>query len=399
MRDIVTVGALLALLGGVGLGCSSESAPPVTHDGPDADPCANQAPGTACTWLGTKGAEGFNGDGHPRYQTRLNQPSALVFLPDGRAWFSDFNNYLIREVTPDGKVRSVVGWTDPIFPGDGPQGQPNPAGTDGATWQLNHPTALLVAPDRSMTVVAWHNHKILSVDPSSGLVKITCGAGAGFAGDGGPAKAALFKQPNDAAYDEAGNLYIADQQNWRVRKVDTNGVITTIAGVGKFGSAGDGGPAKAAEISWAFGSNPNPSGALAYHQGKIYLSDTEANRVRVVDLASGTIDAFAGTGEKGFGGDGGPAKSAKLSAPRTLKIGPDGDLYVADTDNGAVRAINLATGVIRTVVGTGELGLDAEEQLPATKFHLKRPFGLAFDPQGNLYVADTLNMRIVKVAK
>lgn len=380
-------------------GSSTDTPGAKTYDGPESDPCANQAPGTACTWLGTKGEEGFNGDGHPRFQTRVNQVQSLLFLPDGRAWFTDFNNYLVREVLPDGTVRSVVGWTDPIFPGDGAQGAPNPAGTPGATWQLNHPTALVEASGGSVLVVAWHNHKLLTVDPNTGLVKIVCGAGAGFAGDGGPADKALFKQPNDATRDEAGNIYIADQQNWRIRKIDTSGVISTVAGVGTFGSAGDGGPAKDAQFSWAFGSNPNPSGAIVYHLGKIYVSDTEANRIRVIDLAAGTIDALAGTGEKGFGGDGGPAKGAKLSAPRTLKIGPDGELYFADTDNGAVRAINLGSGVIRTVVGTGELGIDAEEQLPATETHLRRPFGIAFDPQGNLYVMDTLNMRIVKVAK
>lgn len=399
MRSVSNSAALLVACIALAA-CSDDPSPaPEAHDGPDADPCANQAPGTACTWLGTKGEEGFNGDGHPRFQTRVNQVASLVFLPDGRAWFTDFNNYLVREVTPDGVVRSVIGWTDPIFPGDGPQGPPDPLGTPGAEWQLNHPTSLLAEQDGSVTVVAWHNHKLLNVDTASGLVKVVCGAGAGFAGDGGPAKKALFKQPNDAVRDEAGNLYIADQQNWRIRKIDPSGVITTIVGAGKFGSAGDGGPAKDAEIGWAFGSNPNPSGNIAYHQGKIYLSDTENNRVRVVDLASGTIDALAGTGEKGFSGDGGPAKDARLSAPRGLKVGPDGDLYVVDTDNGAVRAVNLASGIIRTVVGTGELGLDAEEQLPATKTRLRRPFNLAFDPQGNLYVTDTLNMRIVRVAK
>lgn len=383
------------------VGCSSTTTTPPqkTHDGPDKDPCANQPSGTACTWLGTKGEEGFNGDGHPRFQTRIDQVQDLVFLPDGSAWFTDFNNYLVRQVTTDGTVKSVVGWTDPIFPGDGPQGPPDPTGTPGSGWQLNHPTSLLLAPDGTVTVVAWHNHKLLTVDPKTGLVKIVCGGGAGFAGDGGPAKKALFKQPNDVTMDEAGNMYIADQQNWRVRKIDASGNIDTVIGVGKFGTTGDGGPAKDAQISWAFGSNPNPSGAILYDKGKIYLSDTEANRLRVVDMTTGTIDALAGTGESGFGGDGGAAKDAKLSAPRDLEMGPDGDLYVADTDNGAVRAINLSTGVIRTVVGTGELGMDAEELLPATKTHLRRPFGIAFDSAGNLYVMDTLNQRIVKVAK
>lgn len=381
--------------------CASEPAKTVTpgHDGPATDPCANQPSGTACTWLGTKGEQGFNGDGHPRYQTLINQVQDMVFLPDGTAWFTDFNNYLIRKVMPDGTVQSVVGWTDPVFPGDGPQGPPDPMGTAGSGWQLNHPTALLAGKDGTVTVVAWHNHKLLTIEPTSGLVKIICGAGAGFAGDGGPAKGALFKQPNDATLDDAGNVYVVDQQNFRIRRIDASGTITTFAGTGKYGSSGDGGPAKDAEFSWAFGSNPNPSGAIVHHKGKLYVADTESHRLRVIDLETGMIDAFAGTGEGGFAGDGGPAKNAKLNAPRDLEIGPEGDLYVADTDNGAVRAINLASGTIRTVVGTGELGMDQAELLPATKTRLRRPFGIAFDPAGNLYVMDSLNQRIVRVAK
>jgi DNA-binding beta-propeller fold protein YncE len=374
------------------MGCSDDPAP-------DIDPCEGQTPGTACTWLGRKGTTGHNHDGLQRWQTEVNQVQDLLFLPDGSAWFTDFNSFLVRKVLPDGTVESVVGWTDPIFPGDGPLGGIPADGAPGADWQLNHPTNLLLAPDGSVIVVAWHNHKILNVDPATGWVKVVCGAGAGFRGDGGPASSALFKQPNDATLDDQGNLYLVDQQNWRVRRIDTADMIDTIAGVGTQGDSGDGGAALDAELSWAAGSNPNPSGGILFHQGKLYVSDTEANRIRVVDLAAGTIDAFAGTGGKGFGGDGGPAGEALLSAPRDLEIGPDGHLYFADTDNGAVRAIDLQTNVIRTVVGTGELGLEEGELLPPTQMQLRRPFGVAFDPAGNLYVMDSLNERIVKVAR
>jgi sugar lactone lactonase YvrE len=247
-------------------------------------------------------------------------------------------------------------------------------------------------------VVAWHNHKLLHVD-SHGYVTVVCGGGAGFAGDGDVAKKALFKQPNDATYDDDGNLYILDQQNERIRKIDTAGMISSIAGTGMVGYAGDGGPASAAQFSWEVGSNPNPSGGIVYHDGKLYISDTHQNMIRVMDLQTGTIDTFAGTGEAGYGGDGGLALNAKLRAPRDLEIGPDGDLYFADTDNSRVRAIDLGTGKIRTVVGTGELGLDDEEGLLATQTKLRRPFGIAFDPQGNLYVMDSANDRILKVAK
>lgn len=387
-------GCILALFGSMLAACDGE---PV-EEAP-ADPCEGQASGTACTWAGVKGEPGFNGDGLKRWETNLNSVQDLLFLPDGTAWLSDFNNYLIRKVMPDGTIQSVVGWTDPIFPGDGPQGGAPPGGAAGTDWQLNHPTSMILAPDGSVLLVGWHNHKLLTIDPATGWVKIVCGGGAGFAGDGGPAAAALFKQPSDVTADDAGNFYIVDQQNERIRQINGDDLIDTIAGKGTKGESGDGGPAIEAEFSWEVGSNPNPSGGILFHGGKLYISDTEAHRIRVMDVPTGVIDTLAGTGEKGFGGDGGPAKEAKLAEPRDLEIGPDGDLYVADTDNGAVRAIDLDTGVIRTVVGTGELGLDEEEQTPAAETHLRRPFGIAFDPDGNLYVMDSLNDRIVKVAK
>ncbi len=378
-----------SLLAGVA-GCGDDAAA--------VDPCANLASGTACTWLGIKGEEGFNGD-HFRTETKLNQVQDLLFLPDGSAWLSDFNNYLLRRVMPDGQVQTMVGWTDPVFPGDGPLGGAPPGGAAGADWQLNHPTNLVLNPDNSISLVAWHNHKILHIDPATGFVSVVCGGGAGFAGDGGPAARAIFKQPVDATYDDAGNLYIVDQQNQRVRRIDTTGNISTIAGSGMIGSTGDGGPALMATFSWAVGSNPNPSGGIAFHAGKLYVSDTQNNRIRVIDIASGQVDAFAGTGEAADGGDGGPALEARLHSPRDLEIGPDGDLYFADTDNSRVRAINLTTGIIRTVVGTGALGLDDTERQLATSTVLRRPFGVAFDAAGNLYVMDTLNSRIVKVAR
>jgi DNA-binding beta-propeller fold protein YncE len=367
---------------------------------PDPDPdqaCAELTSGHACTWVGLRSGEGYNGD-HHRLETLINQPQDLLFLPDGTAWFSDFNNFLIRRIHEDGMIETMVGSTDPIFPGDGPFEGIVPGGAVGPDWLLNHPTNLLLQPDGNILVVAWHNHKLLTVDPADGFVKVVCGGGAGFSGDGQLAQtSALFKQLNDASFDEAGNLYIVDQQNARIRMIDADGIISTIAGDGTLGYSGDGGPALMAQFSWARGSNPNPSGGILHHEGKLYISDTEADVIRVMDLAMGTIDAFAGTGVAGGAGDDGPALEAELNGPRDLEIGPDGDLYFADTDNSKIRAIDLETGVIRTVVGTGEFGIESAEGLLATDVVLRRPFGLAFDPDGNLYVMDTLNSRIVKV--
>lgn len=354
--------------------------------------------GVACTWLGLKGETGFNGDGQHRLDTKLSQVQDVLFLPDGTAWFTDFNNFLIRRVLSDDTVESMVGTTDPIFPGDGPLGGAPPDGAAGSEWSLNHPTNLLEDDDGSILVVAWHNHKILRVNPEDGWVQIVSGSGAGYAGDGSDAaQGALYKQPNDAALHADGSLYIVDQQNQRIRKIDNDGVLSSVAGTGDPGFSGDGGAALDAEFWWEYGSNPNPSGGIAIEGDVLYVSDTENHRIRTVDLATGLVDTIAGTGEPGFSGDDGPARDAQLYSPRDLELGPDGDLYVADTDNGAVRAIDLDSGDIRTVVGTGELGLDDEEALRATETRLRRPMGVSFDADGFLYVMDTLNDRVVRV--
>ena len=356
--------------------------------------------GVACTWLGLKGESGFNGDGHHRLDTKVSQVQDLLFHSDGSIWVTDFNNFLIRRVLADETVETVVGSITPIFPGDGPLSGPAPEGAPGLEWSLNHPTNLLEDQTASVLVVGWHNHKLLRVEPDTGWVTVVSGSGAGFAGDGAmAAKGALYKQPNDAVLGDDGSIYIVDQQNQRIRKIDPDGMLSTIAGTGMPGFSGDGGPALDAEFYWAFGSNPNPSGGIAYNDDVLYVSDTENNRVRSIDLTTGIVNTLAGDGQPDYGGDGGPAVSASLRGPRDLEIGPDGDLYVADTDNGVVRAIDLDSGDIRTVAGTGELGLDEEEGLGATKTMLRRPMGLSFDPDGHLYVMDTLNDRIVRVAR
>jgi hypothetical protein len=375
-------------------GCSDES------PNPSAAPACKLESGHACQYLGT-GAEGFNGDGRHRLKTDIYWSMDMLFASDGTPWFIDWNNHLVRKVLPDDTVTTVVGWTDPIFPGDGTgdASEKTALGADGALVKLNHPTDMLEAPDGSVLLMAWHNHKLRRIDPETGKVTIIAGAGAGFAGDGGPMAKALFKQPKSLVADADGNWYIADQQNFRVRRIDSAGTITTVVGSGSQGSDGDGGLASDCELDWEAGSNPEPSGGLAIAEGKLYIADTMSDRIRVVDIATKVIDTYAGTGEAGYAGDGGPALDATFNGPRDLEIGPEGDLYVADTDNHVIRAIGRDTGIIRTVVGTGEPGRDEKDGKLATETHLKRPFGLEFDAEGNLYVMDTLNSRVLEVAR
>jgi hypothetical protein len=385
------------------LGCAADdedvlAIPPA----PVENPLCNEA-GRACTWLGLPGQEGFNGDGLRREQTKIYWSMDMAFGADGIVWFIDWNNHMVRRVLPDQTVETVLGSMElPGFPGDGGPGENTAAGALGTTVALNHPTELAWDVDGTLLVMAWHNHKLRTLNPDTLQAHIECGAGAGYRGDGQAANTALFRQPKALAIGPAGERYIVDQQNFRIRRIDASGVITTIAGTGVQGDGsvqGDGGLATAANLSLEAGSNPEPSGGLALNGNKLYYADTLANRVRVIDLVSGNIDAVAGTGAAGFSGDGGPATAAQLNRPRDLEIGPEGDLYIVDTYNDVIRAVSASDGSIRTVVGTGEQGLDAEEAKLATETRLYRPFGIDFDPEGNLFVSDTRNSRILRVQR
>ncbi len=357
--------------------------------------------GHACTWAGRSGVFGFNGDGNHRLETELYWTMDMEFAADGTVWFIDWNNHLVRRIDDD-IVTSVVGWIDPIFPGDGLSGMAErmPAGVLGTDVKLNHPTDLAITAEGKILVMAWHNHKLREIDPTTGHVRIVAGGGAGFAGDGAAFETSLFRQPKALELDSQGNLYILDQQNFRVRKWDkATNLMSTVAGNGMQGSEGDGGLATAAKLFFEAGSNPEPSGGLALAGGKLYVAETLGHRVRAVDLATNMIETVVGTGTPGYSGDGGNARAAQINAPRDLEIGPDGHLYIADTDNSVIRAVDLATGTIRTVAGTGEIGLDPVDGKLATETLLARPWGIEFSPAGNLYISDTINSRIVEVTK
>lgn len=355
--------------------------------------------GHACTWAGLPGQFGFNGDGLDRLATKLYWAMDMYFTADGTPWLIDWNNHLVRKVLPDGKVKTVVGWIDPVFPGDGAPAEATADGAVGTDVQLNHPTDLGQLSDGTMLIMAWHNHKLRKVAPGTERVSIVGGSSPGFAGDGAMVNGALFKQPKALQVDAQDNIYVLDQQNFRIRKITPGGVITTIAGNGMKAFGGDNGQALLCSFDFEAGSNPEPSGGLALGNGKLYVAETLSHRIRAIDLTTNVITTIAGTGTGGSAGDDGPALQAQFFHPRDLELGPDGRLYVADTDNSRVRAIDLTTGIVKTVVGTGEAGLDEKDDLLATATKLKRPFGIEFDKDGNLYVSDTINSRILRVAK
>ena len=226
------------------------------------------------------------------------------------------------------------------------------------------------------------------VSSVGGTITTIAGTGkAGFSGDGGPAARARLKYPTGVAVDPQGSVYIVDQGNSRVRQVSPDGKITTIAGTGKAGFSGDGGPATSARLM-------TPQGVAADGQGNVYIADYGNHRIRKVS-ADGRITTFAGTGKKGFSGDRGSAVAAKLDYPQGVAVDGKGNVYIADTGNSRVRKVT-ADGKIMTFAGTGSTGLSRDGG-PATSATLFRPTGVAVDEDGNVYIADFLHYKVRKV--
>ena len=365
-------------------GCESET------------PC-DESRGVACVWAGTFRA-GFNGDERPLAESQLYWPVDVSFTSNGDPYVLDWNNHRVRRVTEQGTFETVIG-TDFVGDGDPLEGDLVPPGVPGTHISLNHPTQLLEEPDGSLLLVAWHNHKLRRFDPATGLVYVVCGRGAGFEGDGAALdETTRLNQPSGGVMASDGSLFLLDQRNQRVRRVDPSGVIETVVGTGESGFDGDGGPPLEAMLNLPKGSNPPPAGTLTLDaQGRLYIADTLNHRIRRVDFANDLIETVAGDGQARFGGDGGPATQASINNPRDLAIGPDGRLYVADEGNHRVRAVDLETGVITTVMGTGQPGQGADG-LPPRETDLSKPAGVAFDHEGRLYVSDTDNNVIRRIA-
>ena len=321
---------------------------------------------------------GFSGDGGPATAARLNMSLGGVALDSaGNLYIADLLNERIRKVSPVGTISTYAGNGGYGFWGDG-----GPA----TAAQLSLPHGVALDSAGNLYIADSNNHRIRKVTPG-GTISTYAGTGTeGFSGDGGPATAAHLDRPDGVALDSAGNLYIADLGNSRIRKVTPGGTISTYAGNGGYGFWGDGGPATAAQL--------RPRGMALDPAGNLYIADFGNSRVRKV-TPGGTISTYAGTGTPGFAGDGGPATAAQLSFPQGVALDSAGNLYIADSNNNRIRKVTPG-GTISTYAGTGLQGFSGDGG-PAIDAQLWFPVGVALDSAGNLYIADQENQRIRKV--
>ncbi|MFN0112791.1 MAG: BACON domain-containing protein [Blastocatellia bacterium] len=332
------------------------------------------------TTLAGTGLTGATGDGGAAIGARLFLPTGVAADAAGNVYIADSANNRVRKVTPAGVILPFAG--NGMLGSSGDGGQAIDA-------SFNQPQSVAVDSTGNVYISDSSNHRIRRVAPN-GVITTVAGTGAdSFGGDGGPATQAQLNTPFQIAVDLAGNLYIADAVNRRVRKITTStGVITTIAGDGRVGTSGDGGMATKAQFLL-------PYGVTVDRNGVVFVLDAFDGRVRRV-ATDGTITNYVGTGNFGYTGDGGPATAAQIDPQSFITTDADGNLHIADLFNHVIRKVTATTGIITTVVGTGLGGFSGDGTSP-TGAQLAFPNDVAFDRVGNMYIADYNNQRVRKV--
>ncbi|HEX3861746.1 MAG TPA: hypothetical protein VHY35_08630 [Stellaceae bacterium] len=331
------------------------------------------------------GEKGFAGDGGPAAQALLNGPFDIVFDRAGHMFFSDTFNNRIRRVDAASGIISTVA-------GNGEKGFAGDGGPAIAA-SLNEPYGIVIDRAGNLYVADRLNRRVRRIDAASGTITTLAGTGeAAYGGDGGPAARAGLAEPNGLAFGPGeALLYITDVADNRVRAVDiAAGMIATFAGTGASEHSGDGGKAIDAGT---FGARAVKVGG----DGTVYILERQGSSLRAVDAKTGIISTIAGTTARGYGGDGGPAREAVFDAPKEMAIDRDGSLLIVDTENHAIRRIDHRTGIVSHIAGgrqgTGGDGGDA------TAAGLDRPHGAVVGPDNAIYIGDTNNHRVRKVTR
>ena len=337
-------------------------------------PAAGGATNSIFTVAGD-GTGAFGGDGFAAIAAQLNQPRGVAAMADGGFLIADTDNSRVRRVGPDGKITTVAGTGAIGFSGDD---GPATAAAVAAPW------GVAATADGGFLIADTNNQRVRRVSPTGKITTVAGNGTSGYSGDDGPATAAALSIPLGVSELPDGGFLIAEFSNNRVRRVSPGGTITTAAGTGVAGSAGDDGPATAAQLN-------QPSAVAATADGGFLVSETSGHRVRRV-WPDGMITTVAGTGMGGSSGDGGPASAAMISTPVGVAVTPDGGFLITVNNSNQVRRVSPG-GTITTVAGSGVFGF-AGDGGPAMAAEFKAPWGVAATAEGGFLVTDRSNHRV-----
>jgi streptogramin lyase len=324
------------------------------------------------------GNPGFTGNFGPAKDSQIDNPFGVLRGPDGALWFTEYGGQRVRRLLKDGSLATAVG--------DGKRGLlGNGGGALNAS--LNMPHEIRFDPHGDLYIADMGNHVIRKVEMKTGKIDTLAGTGLPkFGGDGGPAKLAYLKQPHSIQFGRDACMYVCDTGNNVIRRISMgSGIITTFAGTGAPGPTPDGAPISGTPLS-------GPRALDVDRDGNLWLVTREGNQVLKLDMLNERIHVVAGTGAKGYSGDGGPARQATFHGPKGISLDKDGNVWIADTENNAVRRINMATGTIETIAGTGERGDGPDGE--ASKCKLSRVHGVFADADGAVYIGDSENHKI-----
>jgi sugar lactone lactonase YvrE len=329
------------------------------------------------TVAGTGTAEN-NGDAGPARLINIGDPFGVEVGPDGALYITEVRHHRVRRLDlATGKLSTVAGCGRRGYSGDG-----GPA----ADAELNEPYEVRFDRHGNMYFVEMQNHIVRRVDGETKTITTVGGNGKrGFAGDGGLATEAMLNQPHSIALDESGGLYVADIGNHRIRRINLQtGIIESVAGNSERKLPREG--------QEALGNSILGPRALCIDGNNLWIALREGHSIWRMDLSAGTLHHIAGTGEAGFDGDSGPARTAKFNGPKGIAAGPGETLFVADTENNAVRRIDLRSGTISSVNdGSSNAAVPADKGNHVVDVRLNRPHGVCVGPDGTIYIGDTLN--------
>ncbi|MFN8207892.1 MAG: T9SS type A sorting domain-containing protein [Bacteroidales bacterium] len=353
----------------------------ITNDVPWIVQKVDAASGKICRIAGNN-MWGHDANNKPALESLFNIPFGVALDDSGNIYISERYASRIWKIS---KSNGIV----TAYAGNGTIGSSGDGGL-ALNANLNMPQGLAFDAQMNLYLADESNHRIRKISRSTGIITTVAGNGtSGFSGDGSPAVNASLSAPADVAIDGAGNIYIADAGNKRIRRVDhLTGNISTIAGNGNYGGTGDNGPAVNATFM-------APVELVCDTAGDVFLADFEDNRVRRIDVSSGIIRAFAGTGSYGYSGDGGLAVTAAMARPSALAFDKDWNLNIADFANRRIRKVEASTGTISTYAGTGKFGWG--NNIPARKAVFSGPWGVVPDNKGNMFIADESGQRICKL--